>query len=55
VDVYRDNVLILNTTTVAESNNVYALNATNGTIIWQRNLGTPVPLNRLGCGNIRVR
>ena len=27
---------------VTESNNVYALNATSGTVIWQRNLGTPV-------------
>jgi hypothetical protein len=35
-----------------ESNNVYALNATTGTAIWQQNLGTPVPLSRLGCGNI---
>ena len=26
---------------VTESNNVYALNATTGTVIWQRNLGTP--------------
>ena len=31
---------------VTESNNVYALNATTGTVIWQRNVGTPVPLNR---------
>jgi hypothetical protein len=37
---------------VTESNNVYALNATTGTIIWQRNLGAPVSLSRLGCGNI---
>jgi PQQ enzyme repeat len=37
---------------VTESNNVYALNATTGTVIWQRNVGTPVPLSRLGCGNI---
>src|SRR6266481_864014 len=37
---------------VTESNNVYGLNATTGTVIWQRNLGTPVPLNHLGCGNI---
>jgi outer membrane protein assembly factor BamB len=37
---------------VTESNNVYALNATTGTVIWQRNLGTPVPLSFLGCGNI---
>src|SRR5213593_2963183 len=35
-----------------ESNNVYALNATTGTVIWQRNLGTPVPLSDLFCGNI---
>jgi len=27
---------------VTESNNVYALNAANGTIIWQRNVGAPV-------------
>ena len=37
---------------VTESNNVYALNATTGTVIWQRNVGAPVPLSRLGCGNI---
>src|SRR4029077_6529077 len=30
---------------VTESNNVYALNATTGTIIWQRNVGAPVPAN----------
>jgi hypothetical protein len=28
---------------VTESNNVYALEAANGTIIWQRNVGAPVP------------
>ena len=32
---------------VTESNNVYALNATTGTIIWQRNVGAPVPANDL--------
>src|SRR5437868_9590358 len=37
---------------VTESNNVYALNATTGTVIWQRNLVTPVPLSFLGCGHI---
>jgi len=37
---------------VTESNNVYALNATTGAVIWQRNLGTPVPLSDLFCGNI---
>src|SRR6266568_8617959 len=37
---------------VTESNNVYALNATTGTVIWQQNLGEPVPLSSLPCGNI---
>src|SRR5438309_10005346 len=32
---------------VTESNNVYALDAVTGTVIWQRNLGTPVPLSEL--------
>jgi hypothetical protein len=35
-----------------ESNNIYALNASTGVVIWQRNVGTPVPLSHLGCGNI---
>jgi outer membrane protein assembly factor BamB len=37
---------------VTESNNVYALDATDGSTIWQRNLGTPVPRGNLPCGNI---
>ncbi len=37
---------------VTESNNVYALDAIDGSIIWQRNVGTPVPLANLPCGNI---
>ena len=36
---------------VTESNNVYALNAVNGSIIWQRNVGTPIT-SGLPCGNI---
>jgi outer membrane protein assembly factor BamB len=32
-----------------ESNNVYALDATNGTIIWQRNVGEPVSADDLIC------
>ncbi len=36
---------------VTESNNVYALNATTGTVIWQRNLGLGVT-SGLPCGNI---
>lgn len=37
---------------VTESNNVYALNASSGTVIWQDNLGAPVPLADLPCGDI---
>ena len=36
---------------VTESNNVYALNANNGNVIWQRNLG-PAVTSGLPCGNI---
>jgi outer membrane protein assembly factor BamB len=37
-----------------ESNNVYALDAITGTVIWQRNVGAPVTSN-LPCGNIRAQ
>lgn len=37
---------------VTESNNVYALDASSGDVIWQDNLGAPVPLSSLQCGNI---
>ena len=37
---------------VTESNNVYALNATSGTVIWQRDLGTAAPAGSLYQGNI---
>jgi cell division septation protein DedD len=36
---------------VTESNNVYALDANDGTVIWQRNLG-PAVTSGLPCGNI---
>jgi len=35
-----------------ESNVVEALNADTGAVIWQTNLGTPVPNSALPCGNI---
>jgi hypothetical protein len=38
--------------TVTESNNVYALDAGNGGILWQRHVGQPVPRANLPCGNI---
>src|SRR5215510_16327361 len=34
---------------VTESNNVYALDAVDGSVIWWRNVGDPVPLNDLPC------
>jgi hypothetical protein len=37
---------------VTESNNVYALDAADGTVIWQRQVGSPVALTSLPCGNI---
>src|SRR5881396_146225 len=36
---------------VTESNNIYALDAVTGTVIWQRNIGPPVT-SGLPCGNI---
>src|SRR5260370_36314294 len=35
-----------------ESNNVYGLNATTGTVIWQRNVGAPVPAPDLFCTEV---
>jgi hypothetical protein len=37
---------------VTESNNVYALDAASGSVIWQRNVGQPIPLSKMPCGNI---
>jgi hypothetical protein len=34
---------------VTQLNNVYALDAVTGSIIWQRNVGPPVPGDHLGC------
>jgi outer membrane protein assembly factor BamB len=37
---------------VSEQNQVYALDAANGAMLWHHSLGTPVPLARFACGNI---
>jgi hypothetical protein len=37
---------------VTESNNAYALDAVDGSIIWQRNVGVRVPRSDLICGNV---
>src|ERR1044071_5513420 len=34
------------------SNNVYALDAVEGTIIWQRNVGPAVPANQIHCSEV---
>ena len=38
---------------VTESNNVYALDAINGTIVWFVNVGPTVPAGTLPCGNVQ--
>jgi outer membrane protein assembly factor BamB len=43
----RDLILI-----ATEENGVYALGATTGAAVWSRELGAPVPLSALPCGNI---
>src|SRR5256886_17191700 len=35
-----------------ENDSVYALDQATGRVIWRRNVGTPVPLADLPCGNI---
>ena len=37
---------------VTESNNVYALDTSAGNVIWQRNVGPPVAVTNLPCGDI---
>jgi hypothetical protein len=37
---------------VTESNNVYALDAASGAVIWKRSVGVPVALSTQPCGNI---
>jgi hypothetical protein len=35
-----------------QGNNVYAFNGATGALVWMRNLGAPVPLSAMPCGNI---
>jgi outer membrane protein assembly factor BamB len=57
-NVYAQPLYVVNRTTrqamvivATESNNVYALDASTGSVIWQRNVGTPIA-SGLPCGNI---
>ncbi len=46
--------LVVNGTVIAatEGDSVYALDPGSGAVLWRRNLGTPVPLSSLPCGDI---
>src|SRR5262245_10851609 len=57
-NVYAQPLYVTNRTTrkgmiivATQSNNVYALDANTGAVIWQRNVGTPI-VSGLPCGNI---
>jgi hypothetical protein len=57
-NVYAQPLYVVNRTShkpmvivATESNNVYALDASTGVVIWQRNVGTPIT-SGLPCGNI---
>jgi outer membrane protein assembly factor BamB len=52
-DIYAQPLVVGSLVVVAtERDTVYALHASDGTVAWQRNLGTPVPGANLPCGNI---
>jgi outer membrane protein assembly factor BamB len=46
--------LVVNGVVIAatEGDSVYAIDSGTGAVLWHRNLGTPVPLSALPCGNI---
>ena len=51
--VYAEPLVVNGTVFAAtEGDSVYALDPGSGAILWRRNLGTPVPLSTLPCGNI---
>jgi outer membrane protein assembly factor BamB len=51
--VYAEPLVVGNRVIVAtEGDSLYALNPNTGSILWHTNVGTPVPLSTLPCGNI---
>ena len=51
--VYGEPLVVSGHVIVAtEGDSVYSLNPASGAILWHRNVGTPVPLSTLPCGNI---
>jgi outer membrane protein assembly factor BamB len=52
-DVYAEPLILGEKVLVAtEQDSVYALDTTTGKLLWHTNLGAPVPLSELSCGNI---
>ncbi len=52
-EIYAEPLVVGTLVVVAtEHDTVYALHASDGTIVWQRNLGSPVAGSDLPCGNI---
>jgi outer membrane protein assembly factor BamB len=52
-DIYAEPLVVSGKTLVAtEQNSVYALDFQTGKLLWHVNLGSPVPLSELSCGNI---
>ncbi len=52
-DVYAEPLIVGNRVLVAtEQNSVYCLAFDTGTPLWQVNLGSPVAISQLGCGDI---
>ena len=52
-DVYAQPLLVGRRVIVATQNDtVYALAASNGSVIWKKHLGQPVPASSLPCGNV---
>ncbi|HEX7497876.1 MAG TPA: PQQ-binding-like beta-propeller repeat protein, partial [Candidatus Limnocylindrales bacterium] len=51
--VYAEPLVVHGTVIAAtENDSLYAIDPASGAILWRRNLGTPVPLSTLPCGNI---
>lgn len=52
-DIYAEPLVAQSMVFVAtENNTIYSLDAATGKVIWRTNLGSPVPLSDLPCGNI---
>lgn len=51
--VYAEPLISGNTVVIAtENNSVYGLDVATGSVLWQANLGTPVPGSSLPCGDV---